>query len=372
MLRLTKKILELPIEKYFAKQSGPAIVRAIEPFLPNVHLPMEMWMFKNAANPVCFIRTNPRSIVIGSGQLAQAECNLKKMKEDNIPLIRRKSGGGAVYLDEGNCMVGIFGNRGDVTKEICQKIMCDAISETFSVNAYITGKNDIKVEGLKVAGLAYQQNKDNFLAHACILVDADLTQLSKYLTPHQKKIESHGIKSVDQRVMNLCKFNGGKRKIDLEKSLEQKFNEIWPVSRENNYYITGPEMLKIEDVNENHKLLTDPEYLYGKNIHYNMRINHKFKWGFVDLFLTIKNKTITNIEVSTDCLDVNFKSELIKCLTNWDVKINDEYNDTSGLRYFCNGMNPDDKYYSENLLEVLKLVSEHIINNDLQLFDVAL
>lgn len=329
MLRLTRRILspclfpciERLIEHVTNKLETPLIVSALKPMSPNLHLAVEQWLYVNSVAPTMFIRTNPTPgcIVIGNNQLAQAECNLKRIKEDGVELIRRSSGGGAVYVDGGNLMVGIFGPNKYIDKNFCHEIMTTAISNTFNVKAEFTGKNDIKVDGYKVAGLAYSQNSPRFLAHACILVDADLTALSKYLTPHQKKLISKGVTSVDQQVKNLSQFNRGSggraappindsaTRYDLQQEMEYLFrlrcrSKDW--CKASRYHVTPSELLEIPFIKTTFDEMSDPLYVFGKHIEYNIDIAEKFEWGFIRLLLTVKKDEIVDVEISCDGVDV--------------------------------------------------------------------
>lgn len=259
---------------------------------PNVGLSLGQYLYHNAKSPTCFTVRYPKSIIIGNFQLAQAECNLSRLKEDGVQLVRRGSGGGAVYIDEGNCMFSLTGSLEQLTQPIAHKILCKGIDSTFSVQSRFTGKNDVKVDDFKVAGWAYNmkgsENSRRLLAHACILVDSDLSRLPIYLTPNQKKLASHGTASVDQRVTNLVRFNPNKSVSDLEKTLIEEFLDQFPPSTHSRSEITV-EMdeaiaLSIPEVKQTYLEMSDKARLLRKINAYNMRISHKFSFGFVELF----------------------------------------------------------------------------------------
>jgi lipoate-protein ligase A len=294
---------------------------------PSIHLPMEKYLMGHAIHPSCFIRTNPKSVVIGSNQLAQAECNLAALKRDNIKLIRRQSGGGAVFLDEGNCMFGLFGDAEKVTINDFNNILTSAINKTFGVDSYPTGKNDISVDGHKVAGLAYHKNKNKFLCHACILVNANTSLLPLYLTPNQKKIESKCVKSIDKRVINLCEFDKSKTRVNLEDAISEEYFEKFLREFSNNIdynavviKLSSNDMMDIEEVKKMNLEMNNDEYLFGNKFEYNMKISRKFSWGFIELYLKLNTDIIVDVVVNTDCLDVTIPKELKELIINKNIK----------------------------------------------------
>jgi lipoate-protein ligase A len=279
----------------------PLIFRSLQPIYPSLTNAFEYWLMKNTSYPTCFLRYTNECVVLGANQLAFAECNLKQMENDNIKLIRRKSGG-AVYLDSGNCLFGIVGNKIDVTQNIFSNILTKSINTTFDVDAIPTGKNDISIninlldipkEELvdylslknppiiiqkKVAGLAYNIDKDCMLCHACIMINCNSHKFPLYLTPNQKKLKSHHIKSMDKRTVNLAQFNISKTRTHLENQLIKTFADTY---MDGNYTdkiidIYSEDMLSIPDVKKIYDEQTSNDFVYGKNLKYNKRISKKF------------------------------------------------------------------------------------------------
>ena len=287
----------------FIKNNDLPTIYKADSVCPSVHLSFEKYLMMQCKKKSCFLRTNPKTVVIGSNQLAFAECNSIKMKEDNVKLIRRSTGGGAVMLDEGNCMFGIFGDKSDVNRDIFIDIMIKSINTTFNVNAIPTGKNDVSVNGSKVAGLSYGLSKERYLCHACILVNANTSLLPLYLTPNQKKLDSNAVKSVDKRVCNLVLFDKSKTIGHLEDNIITEFKKYYGAA--NIIYVTESDILRIDEVRLMTAQMNDSTYLYGKHITYNVRISKKFIWGFIELFVNVNKSQIEHIYVNTDCLDIN-------------------------------------------------------------------
>lgn len=294
---------------------------------PSIHLPFENYLMQHCKAPVCFVRTNPKSVVVGTHQLIQAECNLENIRKDNIDLVRRQTGGGAVYLDEGNCMFGVMGPIDHLTKKDTHDIMIQAINKIFDVSAEFTGKNDIKVGSHKVAGLAYARKSSKLLAHACILVDSDLIKHSKYLTPHQKKITSHGVSSMDQRVINLIKYLNPKdvNWINLmshfSETLTNEFSRKFG-PQDNCLEVTDQEILTIPEVFEEHKKYKTSDYLLRGVKNYQLVISEKFPFGFVELYLQIDNSRdpvkIIDFTINTDAVDLQVPELVHEAIRNYN------------------------------------------------------
>lgn len=322
------------------KTKAGIFIKSLEPLCPSLHLALETYYFKqNYDFPIAFLRTNKKSVVIGNNQLARAECNLQAMKNDSITLIKRKSGGGAVYLDDGNCMFGFINKQKfDCAKKDYEKILLKSINNTFGINAEMKGKNDVVVNGKKVAGLAFQKNNSMSLCHACILVSCELNQLSKYLTPNKIKLLSHHTTSMDKRVVNLNYYDSTKTVYDLENEIEKQFNNYVSGYVET-LFVSEKSLLENNEIYKISKEIKDySEKAKEEEIpNYKIRAADKFDWGFCEIFASInENYIINDIVISTDSIDIEFVDNAKKiligkniyyladsCLPTNDDKIND-------------------------------------------------
>ena len=148
---------------------------------------------------------NNNSIIVGKHQNTREEINSDFVKENNITVARRLSGGGAVYHDLGNLNF-TFISSVDKTKEIDFSEFCKPIRKalcSFGVPVKISGRNDMTVEGKKFSGNAQYVKQGRVMHHGTILYDSNLDILSRALKPGNDKIESKSIKSVRSRVTNI-------------------------------------------------------------------------------------------------------------------------------------------------------------------------
>lgn len=140
---------------------------------------------------------NSPSVIIGRSQDARAEVNAPYLREKGIALVRRSTGGGAVYHDLGNLNYSIWG------PEPKPDIIVAALQE-MGVAAELTGRNDIFVDGRKVSGYARRVYKDRELVHGTLMWNVDIDVLTRALDTPGSKLNVKGVESVRSRVGNLA------------------------------------------------------------------------------------------------------------------------------------------------------------------------
>lgn len=152
------------------------------------------------------IYINAPSVIIGKNQNAWRECNLKAMDADGVKLVRRISGGGAVYHDLGNVNFSFIAHRDiyDVPRQM--NVILRAVRE-LGISAEFSGRNDLLAEGRKFSGNAFCVRGEGRQHHGTLLLFADLSKLPGYLNVSDEKLRSKGVSSVRSRVCNLCEFN---------------------------------------------------------------------------------------------------------------------------------------------------------------------
>lgn len=212
---------------------------------PRFNLALEeLLLTQKRENPIFMLWRNEPTVVIGLGQSAPDEVRLSAAAARGIHVVRRKTGGGAVYHDLGNvnfsfvypydareprsirecaepivCALrtlgadAFFGGRNDILIHVPQSSASHkrdpvrspaALSSQGTASARILTENAAKNETFKVCGTACRIAGKRILAHGCILFDTDLTVLGDILTPDKGKLARHGITSVRSRVTNLA------------------------------------------------------------------------------------------------------------------------------------------------------------------------
>ena len=174
---------------------------------PAFNLALEEYVFEKMPRDREYFLTwrNDNAIVVGRHQNTAAEINEEFVKEKNIKVVRRLSGGGAVYHDLGNLNFTFIVDAQPGQKVDLRKF-CQPIADTLcalGADATVDGRNDILIGGMKVSGNAQYVRQGRVMHHGTILFDADMSVLSQALRPDPAKAQAKGVKSVRSRVTNV-------------------------------------------------------------------------------------------------------------------------------------------------------------------------
>ena len=172
---------------------------------PYFNLAAEEYVLKEFQEECFMLWRNEPSIIVGKNQNTLAEINLDYVRQHKIPVVRRLSGGGAVFHDLGNLNFTFIVNE-DVSsfsdfKRFTQPII--DVLRKLSVNAEFSGRNDITIDGKKISGNAQYYYKNRILHHGTLLFSSSITDLSAALKVRPVKFEDKGVKSVSKRVTNI-------------------------------------------------------------------------------------------------------------------------------------------------------------------------
>lgn len=288
-------------------------------FDPYFNLATEDWIF-NDMDPECkvlFLWRNKDTIVIGRAQNAFSECDLSKTEADGVTIVRRHSGGGAVFQDLGNtCFTFMSGREAGIpAKQLYaqnNRILIDALSK-FGIRAAASGRNDLTVsedgEDFKISGSAFKENPKRCFHHGTMLLSVDLSRLANYLTPNQKKLNSKGIKSVKSRVKNLNEFVPGIEHETFSLKLIESFFSEYGAKCEVEY-LDHEALQSIDSLKSYYEQLKSWDWVYGKNPTFEQNMSHKFDWGLVEVHLNSSKGVISDFKAYSDCLDPDFIEEL--------------------------------------------------------------
>lgn len=319
---------------------------------PYFNLAVETVLFSNPPDErVLYLWRNEDTVVIGRYQNPWRECNIDKMKSDGVHLMRRYTGGGAVFHDTNNICFSFINKKNvgdaagnDLPGAGCENatgatnsadclesfkaenscVICDAV-RSLGLEAEISGRNDITVGGYKISGAAYKESGTAFLHHGTILVGTDLTRLATYLQPDERKLQSKGIASVRARVANLRDLANDEN--DAGESATRAHGDItiekvcdavcmaFDAKRTASITHIGKDALeKNPALHAEYEKLRSWEWRFGKSPEFTHRIDVRFAWGGVDIQLNVKEGAVQCVEVFTDSLDTQLADEIKSAL----------------------------------------------------------
>ncbi len=248
---------------------------------------------------VLYLWVNDPCIVIGRYQNPFSECNLQRMDEEGVQLVRRQSGGGAVYHDQGNLCFTLIGNKEQSNKEENFALILKALS-SLSLDCELSGRNDILLNGKKISGNAFQTTATKFCHHGTLLISSDLSVMGNYLTPSSTKLASKAVKSVTSRVGNLKEGNQRITNEMVQNALIETFKEMYEDAE-----VQEIDFTTFPDAQQNYHRFGDRSQILEKTPQFSHSFIHRFPWGETDFRILVEKGVISDIRMFTDSLDTS-------------------------------------------------------------------
>lgn len=269
---------------------------------PYVNLAAEEYLMDRFdGRPVMYLWQNANTIVIGRTQNAYRECRVREFEEDGGFLVRRSTGGGAVYHDLGNLNFSFICPRQEYDLSKNLKVILGAV-RSFGIDADFSGRNDILADGKKFSGSAFRHTAGASLHHGTILFDADMTKLSRYLQPSAQKMESKGVKSVQSRVINLKELNPQIDAENLKRALIKSYIEVFGESE----IFSAEELIPKGELEPYVKKYSSWEWRLGENPQFNTEKSARYNFGEITYMLDVKACRIEQARVYSDALNSDF------------------------------------------------------------------
>ena len=247
--------------------------------------------------PVFYLWQNRPAVIVGLNQEVNTEVNLDYLRQNNIVLARRVSGGGAVYHDWGNLNYTIVGRSEDLERDYPEYagLMMQALRK-LGVQAELSGRNDILVEGKKVSGFAKRVSKNRLMVHGTLMYDVNLDVLTQSLNPPATKLQTKGIASVRSRVTNLREHLPEIKDIqDFKNRLEKALS---------NDYADEEYKLSVSEIEDIRTLANEKfgrwDWIYGRSPRATLTHSARLSCGNIEIHLTLNENRIASCRFGGD------------------------------------------------------------------------
>lgn len=272
----------------------------------SVNIALETYLVENRLvdEPILLFYINAPSIIVGRNQNTIEEVNQPYVEANDVRVVRRMSGGGAVYHDLGNfsfCFIkdddGSFRDFASFTQPVIE-----ALHKMGASGAELQGRNDLLINGKKFSGNAMYAKDGRMTAHGTILFDSDLEEVTNTLKPRKEKIESKGIKSIRSRVTNIKPYVDDKYKeLSTEEFRDLLLLEIFDAEKREDvpeYVLTQEDWDKVYQIRE--ERFGNWDWNYGQSPDFDIQGSHKFPFGFVDIRMNVSQGLMKDVTIFGD------------------------------------------------------------------------
>ena len=247
---------------------------------------------------------NAPSIIIGKHQNTIEEINAEYVKDQGIQVVRRLSGGGAVYHDLGNLNFSFItkddGNSFHNFRKFTQPVV-EALHQ-LGVNAELTGRNDLQVGEQKVSGNAQFATRGRMFSHGTLMFNLNLDDVAAALHVNPDKFKSKSTKSVRSRVANIIDFMDTKMTIEEFRSELLRHIFGMEASAVPRYELTAADWDRVHEISQERYKHWD--WNYGLSPESNVKHSRKFPVGIIDLRMNIKDGRMEDIKIYGDFFGV--------------------------------------------------------------------
>ncbi len=286
------------------------IIRS-DSFDPTYNLALEEFLTKNVVEDdiILYLWQNERTVVIGKNQNYWSEVNAPAAEADCVTVVRRLSGGGAVFHDLGNLNFTFILRKENYDVQRQLSVIIDAL-DNLGIKAEKTGRNDIEADGRKFSGNAFFKSSAGWYHHGTLMVDVDKEKLGKYLNVSTAKLQSKGVKSVKARVVNLKEL---REDITIEMLCDELYKAFGRIYGCDPIKISPEEIdwAEVEDLQERY---SSWEWTKGRKIPFTVQIEKRFAWGNIDLQMNVDGGIIKDAICYSDAMNENIGEEIAKGL----------------------------------------------------------
>jgi len=266
---------------------------------PRLNLAFEEYLLRQVSSekPLLLFYINEPSVIIGRNQNTLEEIDPDYVAAHGIHVVRRLSGGGAVYHDLGNLNFSIVTNGKEHLHDFARFTEpVAAVLRSLGVPAELRGRSDLFVEGRKISGNAQYATSTRMFSHGTLLFDTDLGEMLRCINPRRAQIESKAVHSVRSAVANIRELLPRDMSIaDLRAALLRGIFEGGPIDR---YELTGADWERIEAVAD--ERYRQWSWNFGRSPQFNVRKSARLPAGKIDARIDVDKGRIRAIRLFGD------------------------------------------------------------------------
>lgn len=267
---------------------------------PYYNLALEEYVFEqmDKGESYFMLWQNDKAIIVGKYQNTAEEINREWVEAHGIRVVRRLSGGGAVFHDKGNLNFTFIADRkglSDFNFRVFVKPVVQAL-ETLGIRAEFNGRNDLVLDGRKFSGNSQYVKRGRVLHHGCIMLDSNLDKVKDALRVRDAKFTSKSVKSVRSRVTTINEH--APRRISMEEFKAALKRQVFAGNDIREYALTEEDQAAVL------KLMREKyetwDWNYGFTRAYSIRREQKFDCGLVTVDMDVERGVISAIRLSGD------------------------------------------------------------------------
>lgn len=244
---------------------------------------------------------NDNTVVIGQNQNAEGEINRAFVEKHCINVVRRSTGGGAVYHDLGNLNYSFITDAESADRKTMLRFTQPVVAalKGLGLQAEASGRNDILIEGRKVSGTAQRLYKHRILHHGTLLFQTNSEMVAGALRVDPQKFRSKGAKSVRSRIGNIKDF------LDCDMDIAAFWGCLKESLSGGNLISGGLSEAELKQVEELKREKYDTwAWNFGRSPNYTMRNKRYWSGGCLEVYAAVEKGMVTEIFFRGDFLSL--------------------------------------------------------------------
>ncbi|MCL6457271.1 MAG: lipoate--protein ligase [Gorillibacterium sp.] len=277
---------------------------------PRINLALEEYVLRKLPSDTDYLLfyINEPSIIIGKNQNTSEEINIEYVEQNDIHVVRRLSGGGAVYHDQGNLNFSFITNDDGNSFHNYRKFTDPVVNalRKLGVEAELSGRNDIQVGERKISGNAQFSHKGRMFSHGTLLFNSEIGAVAAALRVNAEKFKSKAVKSVSSRVANITEFLD--KPLTIEQFRQFILESIFDGQEVVKYPLTEQDWAGVRQISA--ERYGNWDWNYGKSPVFNFRQVKRLTSGTYDFRLDVQDGLIKRASLYGDFFGVGEVSEV--------------------------------------------------------------